>query len=40
MAPGPAAAAHIMPLLTTAEHLAFPAWYLDRIRSFLPVDAA
>jgi hypothetical protein len=36
MAPGAATADHIMPLLTTAEELAFPPWYLDKIRSFLP----
>jgi len=40
MAPGRAAAAHIMPLLATAERLAFPGWYIDKIRSFLPTDAA
>lgn len=27
---------HVMMLLEAAERLAFPAWYLDRIRAFLP----
>ena len=36
MAPGRAEAAHILPLLSSAEKLRFPAWYISRIRSFLP----
>lgn len=38
MAPGPAEAAHIMPLLREAERLGFPEWYIARIRSFLPAS--
>ncbi len=36
MVPGQAEEAHILPLLSSAEKLRFPAWYISRIRSFLP----
>lgn len=39
MAPGPAAADHVLPLLTAAEQLGFPAAYIDRIKAFLPAAA-
>jgi len=39
MAPGPATAEHVQNLLEPAEALGFPAWYLARIRSFLPQEA-
>ena len=39
MAPGPAEASHILPLLSAAESLGFPQSYLAHIRSFLPAQA-
>jgi hypothetical protein len=36
MPPGQAAADHVEMLATAAESLGFPAWYLAKIRSFLP----
>lgn len=36
MPEGQADEAHVRMLLEPAERLGFPAWYLDRIRSFLP----
>jgi hypothetical protein len=39
MAPGMAEASHILPLLTAAESLGFPDWYLSKIRSFLPAES-
>lgn len=36
MPEGQAGHDHVMMLLEAAQELAFPGWYLDRIRSFLP----
>ena len=39
MAPGQAAADHVMNLLNPAQALGFPAWYIEKIQSFLPTEA-
>lgn len=40
MQPAQAEASHVLNLLKPAERLGFPEWYLAKIRSFLPADAA
>jgi hypothetical protein len=40
MPPGQAEADHVEALASAGEALGFPAWYLQKIRSFLPHEAA
>ena len=36
MTPAPAERAYVDRIVSPAEELGFPAWYLDRLRSFRP----